>query len=206
MKLIEALSERGRPFEIPDASRDDLPALFTELGFKVGAEIGVYKGENLRLYCQAGLKMYGIDPWAPSWVGQSQERAEYLYQKARRNLRPWLESGSLELLRMTSLEAAARFADESLDFVYIDGDHRFPAVAADLAAWTYKVKRGGIISGHDYQINRLDARDPMVTHVAPALWSWLGIIRQRHWYVIGRERAAPGEKRDKYRSWFWVRQ
>jgi len=44
-------------------SRDDLPKFFTEMGYKVGAEIGVYKGEYTEKLCKAGLKIYGIDPY-----------------------------------------------------------------------------------------------------------------------------------------------
>jgi hypothetical protein len=42
------------------------------------------------------------------------------------------------------------FPDRSLDFVYLDGDHRFGAVQADLACWTPKVRVGGILSGDDF--------------------------------------------------------
>ena len=34
--------------------------------------------------------------------------------------------------------------------VYIDGDHRKEPVLADINAWLPKVKKGGIIGGHDY--------------------------------------------------------
>ena len=51
---------------------------------------------------------------------------------------------------VTSLEAAARFADKSLDFVWIDGNHEYEAVKADIMAWLPKVKAGGVLAGHDY--------------------------------------------------------
>lgn len=63
MKLIDGLKLKGGRIEIPDCSRDDLPELFVQLGFKVGAEVGVYRGEFTEKFCQAGLKMYGIDPY-----------------------------------------------------------------------------------------------------------------------------------------------
>jgi SAM-dependent methyltransferase len=49
-----------------------------------------------------------------------------------------------------SVKAAEQFEDESLDFVFIDGDHRSDHVFNDLCAWWPKVKPGGLLAGHDY--------------------------------------------------------
>jgi predicted O-methyltransferase YrrM len=43
-----------------------------------------------------------------------------------------------------------QFEDESLDFVFIDGDHSYNGVKKDLKGWFPKIKNGGIIAGHDY--------------------------------------------------------
>lgn len=48
-----------------------------------------------------------------------------------------------------SLEAAATYADRSLDFVWLDGDHHTADLARELDAWWPKVKPGGILAGHD---------------------------------------------------------
>lgn len=52
-----------------------------------------------------------------------------------------------------SVAGAQRFADESLDFVYIDDDHSYEGVKRSFNAWLPKVRIGGIVSGHDYGIN-----------------------------------------------------
>jgi len=52
-------------------------------------------------------------------------------------------------LLMDSLTASQIFADHILDLVFIDADHRYDAVKADIDNWLPKVKVGGIISGHD---------------------------------------------------------
>jgi hypothetical protein len=49
-----------------------------------------------------------------------------------------------------SLDAATRYPDASLDYVYIDADHYYEAVCRDIDAWIPKVKPGGIIAGHDF--------------------------------------------------------
>jgi Methyltransferase domain len=49
-----------------------------------------------------------------------------------------------------SLAASKDFDDASLDALFIDGDHTYEAVSEDIEAWLPKVKKGGIIAGHDY--------------------------------------------------------
>ncbi len=63
MKIIDGIKLKGLPAEIPDCGRDDLPQFFVDMGFKVGAEIGVLRGEFTEKLCQAGLKVYAVDPW-----------------------------------------------------------------------------------------------------------------------------------------------
>lgn len=56
----------------------------------------------------------------------------------------------VKLLRKTSVEGAATFDDESIDWIFIDGDHTYDGCLADLKAWYPKIRKGGLISGDDY--------------------------------------------------------
>lgn len=56
----------------------------------------------------------------------------------------------VHVMRGDSMQAAERFADRSLDFVYIDADHSFEGCRRDILAWAPKVKVGGVLAGHDY--------------------------------------------------------
>jgi hypothetical protein len=58
-------------------------------------------------------------------------------------------SGLVSPLISDSADAAAYFADRSLDFVFIDASHDFDGVRRDVAAWLPKVRVGGIFAGHD---------------------------------------------------------
>lgn len=58
--------------------------------------------------------------------------------------------GRVRVLRMDSLQAAAQFADHSLEFVYLDGDHSLEGCMRDILAWAPKIKPGGLLAGHDY--------------------------------------------------------
>ena len=52
---------------------------------------------------------------------------------------------------MTSHEASSFFENETLDFVFIDGDHSYQGVLSDIQDYLPKIKKGGYISGHDTQ-------------------------------------------------------
>ena len=206
MKIIDGLKLKGRPAEIPDCSREDLPKFFKEMGYKVGAEIGVFKGNFTKLLCKAGLRMYGIDPWASMddySPGDSgfQEREDYIFNKATNNLASYHDC---TIIRKTSMEALKDFEDESLDFVYIDGNHNFKHVAQDLFEWSKKVRKGGALAGHDYFYS------PVFDHwcvcqVAYVVDAYTRAFRIDQWYLLGRKSALPGEKRDPHRSWMWIK-
>ena len=55
-------------------------------------------------------------------------------------------------IRKNSIEAADQFEDESLDFVFIDASHEYEDVKKDIQIWLPKIKKGGILAGHDYYI------------------------------------------------------
>lgn len=46
--------------------------------------------------------------------------------------------------------AANQFKDESVDAIFIDAGHSYDAVTRDITAWFPKMKKGGIMAGHDY--------------------------------------------------------
>ena len=49
-----------------------------------------------------------------------------------------------------STDIAAYIPDGSLDLVFLDADHSYDGVRADIEAWLPKVRNGGWIGGHDY--------------------------------------------------------
>ena len=53
-------------------------------------------------------------------------------------------------VKLRSAVAAALYAPESIDFLFLDADHRYEEVVNDLAAWTTKIKPDGVIAGHDF--------------------------------------------------------
>lgn len=80
-----------------------------------------------------------------------------------------------------SPESASQFSDQSLDAVFIDGDHSYEAVRADIEAWLPKVKPRGILSGHDYDMQT----DPDVVRVVNNYFDGGAEVQVmgRCWYV-----------------------
>lgn len=68
-------------------------------------------------------------------------------------------------LAVPSVRAAKLFPDESLSFLFIDGDHAEEAVTADLCAWWDKIRVGGVIAGHDYEGYYPGGKNPVKTAV-----------------------------------------
>lgn len=203
---MEGIKFKGMPVEIPDCSRDELPEFFKEMGYTVGAEIGVYKGEFTELFCKVGLKMYAIDPWiAYSGAGRTQrrqERQDFLYGHTQRVLAPY---NDCTIIRKTSVDALNDFQDGSLDFVYIDGDHEFSHIAADLVGWSKKVRVGGVVSGHDYYCTDPHARNS-ICHVEPVLDAFVKVHGIDNFYVFGRLHPDKVKTRnDKHLSWMFIR-
>jgi len=46
--------------------------------------------------------------------------------------------------------ASAFFEDESVDAIFIDAGHSYESVMKDLKAWYPKMKKGGMMAGHDF--------------------------------------------------------
>ena len=43
-----------------------------------------------------------------------------------------------------------KFRKESIDWLFVDGDHTYDGLTEDLRCWVQNVKRDGLVSGHDY--------------------------------------------------------
>jgi hypothetical protein len=205
MRIIDGLTLEGRPAEIPDCTRDDLPQFFIDMGYKIGVEIGTYRGEYTELFAKVGLEIYAVDPWM-GYIGAGrgqryQENQDINYNMARGRLGPYPNA---RLIRKTSMDALNNFADESLDFAYIDGDHSFPYVAQDIYEWTKKVRTSGVVCGHDY-FNTPPHANNVLCHVKAAVDAYTKLYRMNKWYVLGRFRPVTGERCDKYLSWMWVK-
>jgi hypothetical protein len=200
--LIERLNLSGKPLVLPGFERDALPQLFIDLDFKFGAEIGVRKGQFTEYFCKAGLKMYAIDPWLAYEDYDFPDRNFQKFQDLQFGLtQALLAPYDVTFIRKKSMDALVDVPDDSLDFVYIDGHHGLKYVVEDLWEWTKKVKRGGIISGHDYGSIITPASDPYCIHVEYAVRAFTEALNINKWFVLGQHQK--GGQRQRIRSWLW---
>lgn len=145
----------------PLSTRNQFGDLLTGRGL-VGAavEVGTHRGDFARVLLGRWPGMlYCVDHWAvpPGYEAQAHclsalggafgDREADL-TAAKEVLAPF--AGRAVLIREASAEAAARFVQRSLDFVYLDGDHERPGIDEDLRSWWPKIVPGGILAGHDF--------------------------------------------------------
>src|SRR3990167_955429 len=149
---------RGNPHKIEGFLRDDMYRIFAELGFTTGIEIGVEKGKNAQTMFEIipNLKLYGLDPYKQhpqaSYSYHAKMRnwdAQYL-QNCKHQCLKRMKGRNFTLLEGFSEVMIERIKDNSLDFVYIDADHSYDFVMQDMILWGRKIRKGGIMSGHDY--------------------------------------------------------
>ena len=123
------------------------------------AEIGVWQGNfsNRILVLANPSVLYLIDPWSyapdtgsPLYGNGSQAAMDEVHAGVRRRFASELKHNRVVIIRESSVAAAARIPDGALDLAYIDGDHRYEAVRADLIAYWPKVKKGGLLVADDY--------------------------------------------------------
>ncbi len=137
--------------------RDDLAIFFKDKGFKTGAEIGVLYGAYSQFFVD-NLKgpIYLIDPYKsyPKEVYYDSTNATQLAHDERRAraIKKFADAENVVFIRKTSAEAMVDFEDESLDFVYIDANHAYPFVIQDVFGWWPKIRKGGVLSGHDFTL------------------------------------------------------
>jgi predicted O-methyltransferase YrrM len=118
----------------------------------IGVEIGVSRGQSALALFEHGVRfLWLVDPWAPyDGDPQSPEYHESVYRIAMTTLAPY--GGKHAHLRMVSAEAA-RYIPAPVDFVFVDGDHRYEWVKKDLELYWPKIRPGGKLCGHDYTDN-----------------------------------------------------
>jgi hypothetical protein len=129
------------------------------------AELGVWKGNFAQdiLDLTRPRRLHLVDPWRfrPEFphrmyggkVARDQSDMDRIYESVKRRFRARPE---VRIHRCASSELSGRLDSESLDWVYIDGDHSEAAVYQDLAMCARLVRPGGILTGDDYDWHDAD--------------------------------------------------
>ncbi len=117
-------------------------------------EIGSFAGESAEVFARYFRTVHCVDIWNDACGAPSVTEVVVSFHE-RMNA-----AGNIVEHVAGSVEAAALVPDESLDFVYLDaGVHSRETTLRDITAWWPKVRRGGFLGGHDWQLYHLHAAD-----------------------------------------------
>lgn len=138
------------------------------------AEVGVLKGDHAEVmfYYLNPKKLYLIDSWKEN---------DY-YEFVKNRFLNKIIDHKIHILNEESLTASTRFNDEFFDLVYIDGDHSYEAVMIDLNAWYPLVKKGGMLSGHDWNKPEVRVQDAVLDFMSNKKENLIISQNNRNWY------------------------
>jgi len=142
--------------------RQVLHDLILDVKPKRFAEMGVWKSHLtkylLKSKCASIIEEYwAIDQWRV--LGPEHGRMSRLTVADWRSLyfyccRLMIYFPQLKVVKSTTMEAVSLFENQYFDMVFVDANHFYDRVKADILAWMPKIKRGGFITGHDYNMGR----------------------------------------------------
>jgi hypothetical protein len=142
----------GKPTHL--TGTDEIPFFIQQLSrIRHGkiVELGSYLGGSTWYGAQIARdnwsEYYAID----SWQGSSDLGVDdSIFRGFEMNMRDAGLADIVKVIKSHSIEAAARFEDESLDLVFVDADHSYKGCLGDIDAYWPKLKPDGILLGHDY--------------------------------------------------------
>lgn len=122
--------------------------IVVEIGSWVGTS-SMAIGNGIKKYCP-GAKFFCVDIFSNEYYAS----VPGLAFGAKNDIRSIFEKNMKEYphttMQMTSIEGSEKFEGESIDFIFIDANHDYEYVKADIEAWFPKLKKGGLMCGHDY--------------------------------------------------------
>jgi hypothetical protein len=132
-------------------SRYHFPTLCNKRNVRIAVELGTDRGVFAKKFMDkfTGWELVCIDPYRAYEELPGQRLPDMLM--AINALQPW--HGRVRMMQTTSAEALAVFPPwltDYTDFVYIDAQHDYASVIADIRSWWPVLSEHGILAGHDY--------------------------------------------------------
>lgn len=131
----------------------------------IGAEVGVHLGDFSALILETVRPslLHLIDPWlyrhesqyVAAWYGgiaTGQSEMDLRHESVCDRFVGQIRDGQVVVHRAASGDMLGKLPDASLDWIYIDGDHLYDKVRADLSLSFRKVRAGGLVIGDDYGV------------------------------------------------------
>ena len=196
-RMVPCLTGEESLPTLGEVTREELGILCNRFGFTSGVEVGVRDGEFSECLIKGnpGMALTSIDPWQAYRAGRTvvtQKEQDAIYASAVARLSKY---PTVTIVREDNLVTVTRIPDQSLDFVYLDGDHEFGQVARELVAWTPKVRPGGLMTGHDFR------RSIRSSHHMQVVEAVMGFLTAYH--IDTGFRIRPSGRHD-HPSWGFV--
>lgn len=137
-----------------------LVEMIPDNGFMV--EVGSFRGRSLAsiadIIIRKNIKVFAVDIFDkvenPEYVEEDvYKKKEGMLEDFKKTISKFGLSNNLKFFVMKSIDAAKWVKEGTIDLVFIDADHSYEAVKADIEAWLPLLKVGGILCGHDYDKN-----------------------------------------------------
>lgn len=153
----------------------------------IGVEIGCWTGRLTSIFASFIKELNGI-LYCVDWFKGSEytnlkeiSQRENIKQQFLNNMKTLELLENIKLLEMISIEASKYIEDNSVDFVFIDADHRYQYIKDDIEHWYPKIKKGGLIFGHDceeYYINLSDEIKEKIDKNIDFPWISVGFTKE----------------------------
>lgn len=165
-------------------------------------EIGSFKGRSSS--CMAveivnsnkDIRFDCVDTWSGSEEHQKDGVAEDstvvagdLFQQFLDNTKQF--SDIIHTVRLPSQEAHNLYDEESLDFVFIDAAHDMINVLKDICGWLPKVKKGGIIAGHDYGGAHIGVNNAVDLYFGDIIQTEVQTFKDCSWWLVNKDFDIP---------------
>lgn len=126
----------------------------------VCVEVGSFSGKSICYFGQRlkeegiDFTFYSVDHWKCDNISKETKSWMGVYDNFFEHFKSNVVKCGLQVniipLKMDSMEASKTFADKSIDFIFLDGDHTLPYTIREIRAWKPKMKNNSIIAGHDF--------------------------------------------------------
>jgi len=180
------------------ASINNLSFLFKDKSFDLVVEIGVrFCESSLKLLTQSKIKKFvGIDPYLQYADYEHDASCKYAndfhYESAKQKLNNF---SNAQIIRKTSTDAVEEFEDNSIDFIFIDGNHAYEYVLNDMEKYYPKLKYGGIMCGDDYFMRQSNSNNKKMVYEAVKEFTSKNNI---NYETCGKHRGFP-------HSWWFIK-
>lgn len=152
---------KSEPLDIKEGLSESEEVALTSLASAVTTpnatfvEAGSWKGHSAsiigKVVKQNGGRLYCIDHWQGNEGTKNVDRAQdkdiqAIFEHNMKTLELW---DYITAIKSDSVTASAQFDNNSIDFLFLDADHRYQPFMDELKAWYPKLKAGATICGHD---------------------------------------------------------